>query len=121
MVFQKNKYGTILPVDHLNDDQYYDNLIESSFKWVDPSTNTGGYEKIKSEVINLKNRACDAAGLKDGVTIKSIINRLKDMLTSLYQKGKRYLQSKSPQAKSALDTICNYIMDAIDYIKKELS
>jgi hypothetical protein len=119
MIFQKTKYGTILPISDIPSAAYCESLVEEAF--IDPPNNTGGLSKIKDMIINLKNKALDALGLNDKEKTKSIIIRMKDTLSSLIAKARDGAKAILPKFKEGLDSLCNYILDAIDYLKKELS
>lgn len=88
----------------------------------DPN-HTGGYEELKQKISELifsyQQKAAKAAGLGDRITIKSILNRLEGMIYTLALNIRKLSKKHAPQIKRIVDTLCNAIMDAIDYIKRE--
>ena len=125
MIFQPNKYSTILPITEEDEDvKSFVLCVESAdkeFQWFDDPKHQGGVKELKDKMLGiidgLRNRASNAAGQNDGFTIRGILNKLRDMFAYISRKIKEAL----PKVKGIFNTIANYIMDAIDYIKEELS
>ena len=121
MIFQPNKHNAILPISEEDECVKDFKLCVEEFQWVDPPKHQGGVQELKDRMMNsvdtLRNQASKAAGLNDGFTIKSVLNKLRDMFAYISEKIKQAL----PKVKGIFNTIANYIMDAIDYIKEELS
>ena len=124
MIFKPNKYGIYTKDEFTLVCEEAENYFMSD-QWHAPTAHQGGMEELGSKIGNAiksgKEKAAKAAGLKDGFTIKSVINGFKSMLGKLIDKIKSLGQTILPQAKNFLNKLCNYIMDAIDYVKHELS
>lgn len=92
--------------------------------WDSPTSHQGGsaelWDKVRNVCIDAKDRAVKSAGLGDKITIRSIINKLCNLASSIMKKAREVIKNWTPSIKNALDKICNYIMDFVDYIKTEL-
>ena len=125
MIFKPNKYGYYLTVLDEADLAVQDanDYIENS-NFFDEPTNQSGWsglkDRITNVVITVKNKAAKALGLKDGFTIRGCINKLGDLLSSLISKARDTIKTWTPAIRNFIDKLCNYIQDAIDYIKSEL-
>ena len=86
---------------------------------------TGGLDELKGKVATVINamkvKAANAAGLGDKITIKSCLNKLEDLVIIFSNKMRDLAKKHAPQIKRILDTLCNAIMDSIDYIRAEFT
>ena len=89
-----------------------------------PTSHQGGsaelWDKVRNVCVDAKDRAAKSAGLGDKITIRSIVNKLLNLASSIMNKAREVIKNWTPSIKNALDKICNYIMDFVDYIKTEL-
>lgn len=126
MIFKPNKYGyylSIIDEAYILAEEATNDIALIDFNELDEPHNTGGAKALKDRIVNaviaLKNKALKAVGLDDGFSVSSCINKLKDMISSLIQRAKETIKTWTPKIRNFIDTCCDYIQDAIDYIKSE--
>lgn len=128
MIFKKNKYNryTPLPLDEadvMTSDlgDMVSNIDNTNLDF----NHTGGLDELKGKVATVINamkvKAANAAGLGDKITIKSCLNKLEDLVIIFSNKMRDLAKKHAPQIKRILDTLCNAIMDSIDYIRAEFT
>ena len=115
----------LLPLDEADVlyEQTLQTIDDQDFSLLDKPNNEGGLKALKDRIVNavisLKNKAAKSFGLSDGFSIRSCIVKLKDMISSIITRTKETVKTWSPRIRNFVDTLCNYIQDAIDYIKSE--
>ena len=125
MIFKKNKYNRYTPL--LESDMELAQ-VENDIQWLDfddDSQRKSGWEGLKDRIMDavrsIKNKALNAMGMKDGFSIRSCIAKLKGLLGRFLDRVKETVKTWTPAIKNFINKVCDYIQDAIDYIKGELS
>lgn len=124
MIYKPRSDGTYLSYLYEADEFGQDSMRILSDIDKDPH-HTGGFEELKQKVAEMifsyQEKAAKAAGLGDKITIKSILNRLQGMVNTLAMHLRKLSKEHAPQIKRIVDTLCNAIMDSIDYIRREFA
>lgn len=123
-IFHPNKYGYYLKDSFDIALQEAENYFLSD-QWDADTSHQGGWEefktKVKETVDSARLKAAKAFGLNDKITISSILNKLRGLLSKVINFIREKAKEWAPRIKALLDRLCNYIMDGIDYIKMEFS